>query len=96
MTEQVKDQTVSNPVEAVVSCELTDDITKGMSAVDLKITGDNLWALIREAYRQGYLNAAHDTVTNQDLSSDEDIDDWLGEAMQDNCVGDIKNEAELI
>ena len=67
-----------------------------MGRVDLRITGDNLWSLIREAYRQGYINAQHDTVTEQDLSSDEDIDDWLGEAMRDNAVGDIPNEAEVI
>lgn len=69
---------------------------ESMSKVDLKTTGDNLWGLIREAYRQGYLNGHHDAETNQDLSGDEDIDDWLGEAMQENMVGDIENEAELL
>lgn len=69
---------------------------ESMSKVDLKTNGDNLWGLIREAYLQGYLNGHHDTVTGQNLSSDEYIDDWLGEAMQKNMVGDIENEAELL
>jgi len=91
-----KQQTVASPIKPVVSGELTSTISNGMSAVDLKITGDNLWGLIREAYRQGYLNGHHDAVTDQNLSSDEDVDDWLGEAMQENMVGDIENKAELI
>lgn len=69
---------------------------KGVSEVELKTTGDNLWGLVREAYRQGYLNGHHDAETDQDLSSDEDIDDWLGEAMQENMVGDVGNEAESL
>lgn len=67
-----------------------------MSRVDLTISGDNLWSLIREAYRQGYLNGHIDGELKIDNSSDQDIDDWLGEAMCDNAVGDVPNEAETI
>ncbi len=41
----------------------------------ITFTVQHFHELIRESYRQGYLNAQHDAVTGQDLSSDEDFDD---------------------
>jgi len=55
----------------------------------------NLKEVLREAYKQGYVNACADN-RNGELQLDEsDYDDWVSEVGSEMEVGDIKIKVEL-
>ena len=45
---------------------------------------------LREAYKQGYLNALYDADNFQVNATDENFDGWISEVMADKKVGDLK------
>jgi len=46
--------------------------------------------ILREAYKQGYLNARHDAEAGNLMSNDSDFDDWVSECIADNRVGNVE------
>ncbi len=56
----------------------------------ITFTVQHFHELIRESYRQGYLNAQCDSGNSDSWNDGEkDFDDWLCEAMADAQIGDI-------
>lgn len=46
--------------------------------------------ILRESYKQGYLNAIHDAEAGNLMSNDSDFDDWVSECIADNRVGNVE------
>ncbi|TDF41918.1 hypothetical protein EYS14_03480 [Alteromonadaceae bacterium M269] len=46
--------------------------------------------LLREAYKQGYLNCEADHINGEVNDADCTFDDWLAEAMADSAIGEIQ------
>lgn len=59
------------------------------------LTVDHFHELVREAYKQGYLNARADADgTDEWQDGEEDFDDWLADAMAETAIGDIPIQQE--
>ncbi|MCC2615972.1 hypothetical protein LJ739_06935 [Aestuariibacter halophilus] len=51
------------------------------------------FALLREAHKQGYLNAMADSASDSEWNdSDSDFDDWIAEVIAQRQVGDLAIE----
>jgi hypothetical protein len=45
---------------------------------------------LRQAYRQGYLNAVADSEGDEWHNAEYEFDDWLHEALAENSIGDLQ------
>lgn len=45
--------------------------------------------LLREAYKQGYVNGHYDSLNNESLD-DDDFNVWIDEALADEHIGDLE------
>lgn len=61
----------------------------------ITLSAQHFHELVREAYKQGYLNARYDAENTEPWNDDdESLNDWLAEAMADAKIGDIDIEIE--